>query len=372
MKPITYYILTFCFLAILSCEKMDSSFEEFIVAGGIDYPGKVIAAEVHPGKNRVELTWIPSSDPNVEKTKVFWNNYQDSLLVELPESDTRDTLSLIIDNLPENSSYSFVLKTYNIKGNESVPVELVTPVYGASYEGNIRNRPILNSLIEGSPEVVSILWDEANITDGAYAVEVKYTDTLDVSKIETSFVIKDTTTIKDMKRGTTFEYRTLYIPESSIDIFYTPYEQNDTYYLSKSDWNVIDFSTQHPGDENKVENVIDGNPGTRWHTDAGTSSYPHFVTIDMGAEHTLSNFELYRMTDDDRAADTFRLWSSTDNSNWTDLGEFNFDRFTNEGQVFNITSAPKARYFKYEGLTGPEGYMVTGEISIKYLNTIPE
>lgn len=63
---------------------MDSSYEEFIVAGGINYPGKVISAEAHPGKNRVELTWIPSSDPNVEKQKYsgiiiripYWLNYQ--------------------------------------------------------------------------------------------------------------------------------------------------------------------------------------------------------------------------------------------------------------------------------------------------------
>ena len=359
-------------MAILSCEKMDSSYEEFIVAGGLDYPGKVVSAEAHPGKNRVELTWIPSSDPNVEKTKVFWNNYQDSLLVDLPETSTRDTLHLIIDNLPEKSSYSFILKTYNFQGNESVPVELITRVYGESYQGSIRNRPILKSMIEGSPEVVSIYWEEANITDGAYAVDVKYTDTLDMSKIVTVPVSEDITIINDMKGGTTYEYRTLYIPESSIDNFETTYKQNDIYYLSQSDWSVIDFSTQHPGDENKVDNVIDGDPGTRWHTYAGQSSYPHFVTVDMGAEHTLSNFEIFRMKDDDRAADIFKLWSSLDNIEWTDLGEFNLDRFSDEAQIYNIPSAPKARYFKYEGISGPQDYMVTGEIGVKYLETIPD
>lgn len=370
MKAITYIILIFCFLALLSCEKMDSSYDDFIVSGGIDYPGKVMLPKANPGKNRVKLTWIPSSDPAVEKTMIFWNNYQDSLEVDVDQS--RDTVDVFINDLPEKISYSFVFKNYNSEGTESVPVEIVTSVYGETYQGSIRNRPLVETLISGPAKKVFIRWDEANITNGAYAVDLKYTNSLNNEITETFSVDRDTITISDMKGGTTYEYRTVYLPESSIDTFYTDFKKNETYYLDKDSWTIAGFSTQHPGDENMVENVIDGSSATRWHTYAGGSSYPHFVTVDMGTQHTLSNFEIYRMQGDDRAPDLFILWASSDNITWTNLGEFSFNRFTDQVQSFEIVEPKKTRYFKFEGISGPQDYMVLGEISVKYLNVIPE
>lgn len=150
----------------------------------------------------------------------------------------------------------------------------------------------------------------------------------------------------------------------SIDTFYTSFQESKGYLFDKTEWEVIDFSTQHPGGANLVTNAIDGNPGTRWHTWVGHSQYPHFVTIDMGAEHTITIFELYRMTGDDRACNTFQLLVSTDDVTWKDMGIFNFNRLIDDGQLYDISSHPTARYFKFVGISGPQVYMVTGEISV--------
>jgi len=370
MKTINYIILALFIVALSSCEKMDSSYEDFIIAGGIDYPGKVILPKAYPGKNRVKLAWVPNPDPSIAKTMVFWNNFQDTLEVNVDR--TQDTVKVFVNDLPEKSTYSFVIKNYNSKGIESIPEEVITSVYGETYQASIRNRPLIESLILGSSKEVITRWDEGNTTNGAYAVDLKYIDNLDNEIIETFLIDEESFSIQDMKGGTTFEYRTVYLPEASLDTFYTDFVKNEVYYLAKEDWTVTDFSTNHPGGDNQVQNVIDGTSTTRWHTYAGASSYPHYVTVDMGAENTLSNFEVFRMKGDDRGPDVFNLWASSDNVTWVDLGEFNFDRFTDQAQLFEIDMPAKARYFKFEGISGPEAYMVLGEISLKYFDVIPE
>src|SRR5690606_12983786 len=102
-----------------------------------------------------------------------------------------------------------------------------------------------------------------------------------------------------LKPGTGFEYRTVFLPDSlSLDTFYTEFEQSESFTFDKEDWDIVDFSTEHPGAANTVWNVIDGTDGTRWHSHSGNgnSSYPHHVTIDLGALRTITRFGVWRTT----------------------------------------------------------------------------
>jgi hypothetical protein len=47
-----------------------------------------------------------------------------------------------------------------------------------------------------------------------------------------------------------------------------------------------------------------------------------------------------------------------------DAGIFNFARMNDAGQYYAVTARPKARYFKFVGLSGPEKFMVMGEINV--------
>lgn len=274
-----------------------------------------------------------------------------------------DTISTIINNLPEKS-YDFVIKTYDSKGNTSVPVEILTRVYGDEYQASLLSTPLKAAVLNNEGEV-SLEWGAADVSDGAFATEVKYTDGSGETRVQRFPVSASSSAISNVKPSTTFQYRTLFIPDSmSIDTFYTDFQQSKGYLFDKTEWTIMDYSTEHPGDANVVGHVIDGDPGTRWHTWVGHSEYPHFVTIDMGAEHTITIFELYRMTGDDRACNTFQLLVSADNVTWTDMGIFNFNRLIDDGQMYDIVSRPTARYFKFVGISGPQVYMVTGEISV--------
>ncbi len=359
--PILFNIMiTGLFLVnIMACKEMDSTYKDLIVPGGIVYPGKAASPQVYPGHNRVKISWFRGSDPSVVKARIFWNNYTDSVEVDVPTG--KDTISCILEDLPENT-YSFFIRTYDKAGNISIPVEVLGTVYGEQYQASILNRSI--ELCSISETAVTVEWGAADTTS-VYATEVKYTDNAGEEKVLYTPGNESVLTIPDMKKGTTFRYRTIYVPDYvSIDTFYTSFTENTKYFLDKSNWRVIAFSSQHNSTEaNRVTNIIDGKPGTRWHTNASTSYYPHFVTVDMGFEWIITGFEIFRMKDDDRACDTFQLFTSTDNATWVDLGVFDFNRLINDGQFYEIQSHPQARYFKFVGLTGPQKYMVMGEIS---------
>lgn len=122
-----------------------------------------------------------------------------------------------------------------------------------------------------------------------------------------------------------------------------------------------------PGGENSVVNFIDGNQGTRWHSCAGCSSYPHWVVINLGASVSFSAIEIFRTTfegGDSRAPDKFQLEVSTDNENWISLGIFDFNRFIDSGQIFESNYTEEVQFLRFTALEGPENNMVIGAIQL--------
>ncbi|MGV8879168.1 MAG: DUF4998 domain-containing protein [Sphingobacteriaceae bacterium] len=366
MKIINWYSTLFLLvaLAFTGCKKMDSTYKEFIVPGGITYTGKASKPMAFAGKNRIKIAWLRGADPNIVKAKIFWDNYTDSLDVNIPA--TGDTISVVINDLPEKS-YSFMIKTYDDKGIASIPVELLSGSYGDRYQSQLLNRPVnaLNIDVEGK---ITIKWGSADISNGAVQSELKYTDRSGNMKTTLFSATEEKSSLTDLMPGTRFQYRTVFRPDSmSIDNFYTAYVESGILTFDKASWSIIDFSTEHDNGSNAVKNFIDGTDGTRWHSRAGGSQYPHFATIDMGAERTITQFGVWRTTfengGDARAPNKIQFLVSTDNINWVDLGLFNFNRLLNGEQTFVIPSKPRARYVKFVAVEGPENNLVIGEIS---------
>lgn len=369
MKIKFFYLAgLFMFLVVISaCKKMDRNYKGFIVNGGITYIGKATSAVAYSGHNRVKISWLRSGDPNVSKARIFWNNNTDSVEFDIPP--TGDTINYVIDNLPEKS-YSFIIRTYDGKGNTSVPVEVLAGSYGENYQSSLLNRSVKLKTIDINGKV-TIVWGGADISNGAYATEVKYTDNSDNIKYQNILTTDLTSTISDMKSGTSFQYKTVFKPNSlSIDQFSTNYAESGDFSIDKTGWKIIAYSSQLDAGVNAVINFIDGTDATRWVTDVTTSKYPHFATIDLGIVRTITRFGVWRTTfenvengGDNRAPDKIQFLVSTDNLIWTDLGIFDFNRHINGEQPYNIPSLPKARYFKFVGVSGPNSFMITGEVS---------
>lgn len=352
-------LMSFTVTMFFSCKEMDDVYEEYVVPGGIEYPAKPKNLVAYSGRNRVKLLWTRGYDPSVTHARVFWNYFTDSL--ELNISPEEDTLTCIIDNLEENN-YSFVVRHYNKNGDVSVSSEVLGVAYGENYASGLRNRVITS--IEVNPLGQHFVkWGEPDVINGMIGTEIQYVDTLHNKRIE--FIAKDEN-FSVITTSSKFEYRSLFLPDSlCIDIFYTDFMENEhKAWIRKDDWIVADFSSQHnTSATNRVTNIIDGNSATRWHTHLTNSSYPHYVTIDMGYVWYLSGFDVYRRDGDARGCDTFQLMVSMDNANWVDLGIYDFDRFKDGAQHYSLTEPIKARYFKFIGLTGPENFMLMGELS---------
>lgn len=353
-----------CFFA--ACKKMDSTYSQYIVKGGIQYPGAAKSAVVRSGNKRAQLVWLNSSDPKVVGAKIFWNNFQDS--VNVPITASQDTIRYTFSNLAENF-YSFTIRTYDAKGNKSVPVEVSGNVFGDNYQAKILERPVSAAYLKTS-NALSITWNEADTVTGAVKTEVEYTSTSGLIKTKT-FAARDLVTdIADYQQGTSFKYRTLYLPDSlSIDTFYTGYLTQTEVLLDKKDWSLIAFSDQYSSGNEAAKNMIDGTEYTRWHTNG--SAYPHSITVDMGATRTIKRFGLWRTFfdspgGDSRAPIRIQFLISNDNVTWSSLGEYAFNNLLNGEQNYQMPDGATGRYFKLVGLEGPAGnnqYMVLGEIS---------
>ena len=91
------------------------------------------------------------------------------------------------------------------------------------------------------------------------------------------------------------------------------------------------------------------------------------MVINLGGDVSFSSVEIFRTTfegGDSRAPDKFQLEVSTDNATWVDLGTFDFDRFSDDGQIFPVDLSGTAHYLRFTGTEGPENNMVLGAIQL--------
>lgn len=367
MKTKIYLALALSGVCILAaCKRMDSTYEQYVVAGGIVYPGKATAPQIKSGLNRIQLSWSRGTDPKVVTAKVYWNNFTESIEVPIPAD--QDIVSCIIPNLAENY-YSFTIKTYDKDGNVSVPVEISGNAYADRYRSTLLNRAILSSTLNLA-NVLNIQLEAVPATSNISKSEIVYTNT--TGELKTITVPKATVSVQitDYKKETSYVIRTQYVSPDQLDPFYTNDQVIDAFQLNKTEWKVAAYSSYNSGDTpvgfSAPTNMIDGNPATRWLT-LTTLAYPHYITIDLATERTIKTVSLWRWvqaTVDERGPDVVKFEGSLDNSTWTVYGTYNFNRFTNNEQVFNIPNLPKARYIKLTALSGPMAYVILGEMNV--------
>jgi len=363
-----YMVIGILAMFLNACKDQTDVYEEYVIPGGRIYPGKVVEAVVHSGDERVVINATQPIDPKVKEIRVFWNFYQDS--VSYTVDANADMVEIEVPNLAEGS-YSFVIRSYDDAGNVSVPVEVFGISYGDTYKSAITNRPLL-SFSKIGESTLSLEFGNASISNGAFDTWVKYTNTDGEEAIAKIPVTEDSYLIEDF--GSSPSYATRFVPdETSVDTFVTDYEViGGAFKIDNSSWTVVEYSSQHSDGENAATNFIDGDPTTRWHSLSGGSSYPHYIVVDMGLVNMVRKFELFRWTgsstgSDERGPEEFTFELSLDGVTWTLFGPYQFNRFTDDGQVWEITPT-QARYFRYTATKCADGQRedrhVMGDISL--------
>lgn len=336
-------------LVISSCSKMNDSYKEFLEEGQLIYTGRPDTVYVHPGNNRLLLSWKAPSDPKAIKARIFWNNRMDSIDVPIDRSNEKDSVEVYFDDLKEGN-YLFEIYTYDSKNNPSIKMEVIAKVYGSNYINSLLSRPIDQTEI--SESTLNITWGAVPDTT-VIGSELIYTDnegvekTIFIDEMEASTYIANFT-------PQTFRHRTLYLPSKiAIDTFYTEYSsqriKGPPVPISSEGWSITASSEDERGNRLAV-NLIDGNLTNLFVNRIETgNTYPHWVMIDMGQMvGDIEGFYFYQRNLNPTR--TLEIETSNDGISWTSLGTHVLERnggATGVPVYLQLNETFEFRYFKF-------------------------
>ncbi|MDB5123203.1 MAG: hypothetical protein JWP94_1332 [Mucilaginibacter sp.] len=318
----------------ISCVKRDTEFKKFLNGKELVYPGVVNNPHSNPGNLRVQLQWNPSPDPSIVKYMIFWNNKADSLTFTSSDHNPADTLKVIVPKLNEYS-YSFVVYSYDAKGNKSIPLNINNvKVYGPNYQSGLLNRAYKAS----SPYTLSPAND---VTLNFYKIDtasesfsfarnisttIRYTNKSGL--VVTKLLYRDSTiTLTDFKPGSTLDYRSSYVPvKGAIDTFtVNSFTMFPPIIISAPCDKSLFAKLKLPNDMNPyqgntdIDRLWDGSVGPQgypniFHSD-GANSLPQTLTFDMGKVYnSLSQVE-ETGRDCCHNPDDFEVWGIADITN---------------------------------------------------------
>ncbi|MDD7887730.1 DUF4998 domain-containing protein [Flavivirga sp. 57AJ16] len=359
-----------------SCDKMDDNYQQYIENGETLYTPKPIDLIGKTGNQRIQLEWDITSNANTDEWVVTYND------VELTFTNTNTThKEYIVDNI-EEGDYIFTIWGKSNSEGASLKETIIVPVFGETYRQSLNPREISSFYFDGTNAKIIF----KNSLALAKSTEVKYFNT---SGTEVTTVLeKDEFEIDllDLDFDKEIQYRTFYLPtapieiideetseiilvETSIDEFDSNWEIVPTSpfsapNLDRSSWVAIEESSI-AFDGWNIERMWDNDINSAWHTPWDGTNYPHHFVIDMGEEKILTGFEIARKWDW-RVTTKTKFEVSTDNTNWTDLGEFiNPNPDSDDPQVFDFTSNPNARYFRVTFLEGNGSEAIIREFYVK-------
>ncbi len=346
-------ILAVSILSFTSCEDFMDIHEEYIEGGEIIYAPKPDSVSFIAGKGRVLFNCRTYNAPNVRSIDVYWNDGLDSLIIPVELKTGYDSISVILDNL-EEKSYTFNIQTTDNFGHKSLFMTDFGTSYGDTYQATLNDR-LIESLSLSDQEG-TIKWYYAP----QYLVrsEVRYVKKDGSQAIAKVPSTDDLVLLPDVKSGSTFEYRSLYIPEAAaIDTFATAWKEYETpfpteYKYDRSLWKVLSVSDVSTSEGGGMDALIDDDLRTYWQSayEGGDAPLPHWAVIDMQTPKKISKVELYRRTGN-KDTKSIELYVSehpeAETADWIKIGTAVFD----EGDSSSITlpetiGAGKGRYLK--------------------------
>lgn len=290
------YSVLVCFLGLCftSCTKMNAHYDELLEDGEIIYTAKADSVQVYPGKERAGLYFILSSGSRLSYYTIYWNEGKDSMVYPINKNSNNDTFYTVINDLAEGY-YDFSIYTGDDAGHRSIQVQASGRVYGEKYQSSLQNRAVVSARwIDG---FTTLTWQQANI--GLAGINLRYTDTLGKEIQRYIPPNEDTTRIKDLKKGSSIEYQSLYLPDSAaIDTFYTDYTALTPVFegqLDKSLFRKLILS----GDALTaygwvMPHLWDGGLDEGYGFFCRGSAFPISYTFDMGQTAKLTRFKVWQ------------------------------------------------------------------------------
>lgn len=331
MKNTIFIIFVGIILVLSACDSQTDIYKKYVVPNGLIYPGPAQNPVAYPGNKRIKISWLRGTDPRVQKARIFWNNYTDSVELSVPAD--KDTISYIIDPIAENT-YSFFIRTYDDEGNKSIPIEVLGTVYGDSYRNMLTNRLLKSTYYDGQD--LKVNWGTADKSE--VGIQLSWIDakgdtqTMKVSSSETESMLPYFDYTKPLS------YTTTYLPDSlAIDEFQATTTEkiiNPMTSIPKTTWTAnmltgdMGMNGSYP-----LPRLWDGNTTNFMHS-IDPVVLPCTFTWNLGLKAKLSKMKLWPRPD---AADRwnrgqpriFEIYGSLEpnpdgslDDSWTLLGKF--------------------------------------------------
>ena len=340
-------------LSITSCDDFMDIHKEYIEGGEIIYAPKPDSVSFIAGKGRILFNCRTYNAPNIRSIDVFWNDGLDSLIIPVELKTGYDSISVILDDM-EEKSYTFNIQTTDNFGHKSLFLTYFGTSYGETFHSTLNDRRIKSVSLSDKEGIIE--WYSA--LNGLMRNEIRYRKNDGSQAVVKMLSADHQVALPDAKAGSSFEYRSLYLPEEEcIDTFATAWKEYETpfpaeYKYDRSSWEVLSVSDVSTSEGGGMATLIDGDLSTYWQSayEDGDAPLPHWAVIDMQTPKNISKVELYRRSGN-KDTKSIELYVSdhpdANASGWIKIGTVVFGEGDNSSiAISGGIDKSKGRYLK--------------------------
>jgi hypothetical protein len=310
----------FCFM---SCDDFMDVHKKYVEGDEIIYAPKVDSMQFIAGREKILFrVWLRNS-PNVRSVDVFYNNRTDSVIIPVTPSAELYNVNYILPDMGE-SAYTFEVRTTDSYGHQSLPTTGIGTSYGNNFQSQLNNR-IANISINEKLSQTQVTWLSAS--ENLILSEMRYTTIGNEIKIIKVKPNESITPITDAADGSSFEYRSLFLPEpNAIDTFKLDWQTTTDMdvFFNQTSWEVVSVSDENAPFFGSL--ILDDDVGglSFWHS---VYDYfvpvPHWLIIDMKSPKNITQIDTWRRWGDDNTK-TVRYFVSDDPdpdaATWVQIG----------------------------------------------------
>lgn len=211
-------------LLAISCDDMNDIQSQYADRAEKIYLGKVDSINYYPGLGRVKLTWYVSADPKIEKTIIYWNMRNDSLVKEF----TRTTPgvqkdSIMIDNLPQGSML-FEFRNVSKDGETSLYSKAAATVWGTEFAEGLYTRKLVSQNFDYESSTIALGFSPVFDSDSVVFSQLVYMNNQGESKTVRIERATNSVTLPEIADGTQIQFRTAFFLPQGIDTIFNDYQ----------------------------------------------------------------------------------------------------------------------------------------------------
>ncbi|WP_341839984.1 DUF4998 domain-containing protein [Chitinophaga caseinilytica] len=211
-----YLLMTLAVALMAGCTKMDNAYAPYMENGELMYPGVPYQLETHAGRERIEVQFTQSRDPNISKYILYWNNRQRKM--EVAPDRQQAVMKVIVPQLTEGD-YTFEIVAAYKDGTGSTPKSAIVSgrALGSRFESELFIRKIQAAncrkgfALQFFPVDATCRFTDVKYRNtGGAAAQKRFTDMAAFSD-----------TLADiLPEARSLVLRTAYVPENCIDTFF--------------------------------------------------------------------------------------------------------------------------------------------------------